>query len=357
MTAGARAPAIWKVAIAGNIVSVETGEVEEIPVKIQMTRRAVLACTAAFTAVPAFGQDTWPTEPLRVFVGFPAGSSPDTLARIVTDQLAQRLGQPVVIENRPGAGGVIGVQQMLVSAGDGHTFGTTINGPLTTAQRMMDSTGYDVETDIAPVTLIATSPLVLAVSADSDIADLDAFIAAAAADEEAIAYGSVGQGSGAHLTAELFATEAGVSMLHVPFTSYAEVTTSILGGEIDAGFMAPSAALPFVQAGTMRMLGITSAAPFAQAPDVPVLAGNAGLPDDFRAELWNAFIAPAGTDPDVIARLNTEITDIVADAAVQEQLLAIGWQGAPGTPEDLRERIVTDTAMWGDVIDRVQAQQ
>lgn len=323
---------------------------------IKLTRRMALAGAVALTAVPAFGQDAWPTAPLRVFVGFPAGSSPDTLARIVTDQLATRLGQPVVIENRPGAGGVIGVQQMLVSAGDGHTFGTTINGPLTTSQRMMDSTGYDVATDILPVTLIATSPLVLAVSANSDIEDLQGFIAAAGAEAEAVAYGSVGQGSGAHLTAELFATEAGVSMLHVPFTSYAEVTTSILGGEIDGGFMAPSAALPFVEAGTMRMLGITSAEPFAQAPEVPVIAGNAGLPDDFRAELWNAFIAPAGTDDAVIARLNTEIAEILADPAVQEQLLTIGWQAAPGSADDLRSRITADTAMWGAVIDRVQAQ-
>lgn len=331
-------------------------KVEETVVKFQITRRMMLAGAVALTAAPALGQDAWPTGPVRVFVGFPAGSSPDTLARIITDQLAQRLGQPVVIENRPGAGGVIGVQQMLVSAGDGHTFGTTINGPLTTSQRMMDSTGYDVEADISPVTLIATSPLVLAVSADSDINDLEGFIAAAGAGDEAIAYGSVGQGSGAHLTAELFATEAGVSMLHVPFTSYAEVTTSILGGEIDAGFMAPSAALPFVEAGTMRMLGITSAEPFAQAPDVPLIAGNAGLPDDFRAELWNAFIAPAGTDNAVIEQLNTEIAEILADPAVQEQLVAIGWQAAPGSPDDLRQRIADDTAMWGEVIDRVQAQ-
>lgn len=324
--------------------------------KSQFTRRVALAGAVALMAVPAFGQDAWPTGPVRVFVGFPAGSSPDTLARIVTDELAQRLGQPIVIENRPGAGGVIGIQQMLVSAGDGHTFGTTINGPLTTAQRMMDSTGYDVEADILPVTLIATSPLVLAVSADSDVDDLASFIDAAGVDAEAIAYGSVGQGSGAHLTAELFATEAGVSMLHIPFTSYAEVTTSILGGEIDAGFMAPSAALPYVEAGTMRMLGITSSEPFAQAPDVPLIAGNAGLPDDFRAELWNAFIAPAGTDDAIIDRLNTEIADILADPTVQEQLVNIGWQAAPGSTDDLRARIVEDTAMWGAVIDRVEAQ-
>ncbi len=246
---------------------------------------------------------------------------------------------------------------MLASAGDGHTFGTTINGPLTTAQRLMDDTGFDVEADLAPVTLIATSPLVLAVSAASGITDLQGFIDAAGAEPEALSYGSVGQGSGAHLTAELFANEAGVSMLHVPFTSYAEVTTSILGGEIDAGFMAPSAALPHVEAGTMRMLGITLAESSPQAPDVPVMAGQAGLPQDFQAELWNAFIAPAGTDPEVIDRLNAEINEILADPEVQEKLLAIGWQAAPGTPEELEERIATDTTMWGAVIDRVEATQ
>ena len=306
--------------------------------------------------LPAMAQDSWPTAPLRVFVGFPAGSSPDVLARIVTDAMAERLGQPVVIENRPGAGGVIGIQQMLASAGDGHVFGTTINGPMTTAQRMMDSTGFDVATDIQPVTLMATSPLVLAVAADSGIEDLEGFIAAAAVAPEALAYGSVGQGSGAHLTAELFSAEADVSMLHVPFTSFAEVTTSILGGEIDAGFMAPSAAQEFAAAGTLRILGITSTEPFGQAPDVLPIAGRAGLPEDFRAELWNAFIAPAGTDAQVIARLNAEITDILADPAVTERMLGMGWATAPGTPEALSARIEQDTAMWGAVIDRVQAQ-
>lgn len=322
-----------------------------------LTRRAALALAAALAVTPALAQDDWPTAPIHVYVGFPAGSSPDILARIVTDPLAQRLGQPIVIENRPGAGGVIGVQQMLVAAGDGHTFGTTINGPLTTAQRLMADTSFDVEADIAPVTLIATSPLVLAVSASSEFTDIDSFVAAAGAEPEALTYGSVGQGSGAHLTAELFAAEAGVTMLHIPFTSYAEVTTSIMGGEIDAGFMAPSAAMPHVQGGNMRMLGITSSAPFAQAPDVPVLAGLAGLPEGFRAELWNGFIAPAGTDPAVIERLNTEITAILADPAVQEQLLAMGWQAAPGTVDDMRARITADTAMWGAVIDRIEAQQ
>lgn len=294
----------------------------------------------------------WPTGPVHVYVGFPAGSSPDLLARIVTEPLAERLGQPVVIENKPGAGGVIGVQQMLASSKDGHSFGTTINGPLTTSPRLVPDIGYDVARDIVPVAMIATSPLVLAVGKDGP-ADLEAFVSSAKAEPEALSYGSVGQGSGAHLTAELFADRAGVQMLHVPFASYAEVTTAIMGGEVDSGFMAPSAAMAHVEAGTMKMLGVTSAQPFSQTPDVPVMAGHAGLPDDFRAELWNAFIAPAGTDPEIVARLNGEIDNILADPEVQSKLLDMGWIAAPGTPEDLARRIAEDTTVWGSVLDRI----
>lgn len=311
---------------------------------------SILAGTFATTAA---AQD-WPAEPLHVFVGFPAGSSPDTIARLVAEPLAEALGQPVVVENKPGAGGVIAIQQMLARGNDDHSFGININGPLTTAPRLISDVGYDPVADIAPVGLIATSPLVLAVGADFPADDVQDFIDAAA-EPEAISYGSVGEGSGAHLTAELFADAAGVQLFHIPFQSYAEVTTSILGGEIDGGFMAPSAALPHVEAGTMKMLGITSADPFAQVPDVPVMAGQAGLPADFRAELWNAMIAPAGTDPAIVERLNSELNKILENPEVQDKLLAIGWQAQPGTPEDLAERITGDTAMWGGVIDRTQA--
>ena len=326
-------------------------------VTINLMCSIVLGLGLASTAIPAAAQDVWPTAPVHVYVGFPAGSSPDVLARIISEPLAERLGQPVIVENRPGESGMIGIQQMLAAASDGHAFGVTTNGPLTTGPRLAGDTSFDVGADIVPVTLIATSPLVLAVSADSGITDAAGFIEAAGAEPKALAYGSVGQGSGAQLTAELFAAAAGVTMRHVPFTSYAEVTTSILGREIDAGFMAPSAALPYVDAGSMRLLGITSLEPFPLLPDVPVLAGQAGLPEDFRAELWNAFIAPTGSAPSVVKRLNTEITEILSDPAVQKQLLAIGWIPAPCTPADLAERITADAEMWGAVIDQIQAQQ
>lgn len=320
---------------------------------IRLTAVAALALAAA--ASPLAAQD-WPNGPLHLYVGFPAGSSPDTIARLIAEPLAGALGQPIVVENKPGAGGVIGVQQMLANKDDGLSFGVTINGPLTTSQRLIKDLGYDTATDIAPVALIATTPLVLAVPAEFPAQTVSEFVEAAKAAPGEISYGSVGHGSGAHLTAELFASDAGIELLHIPFQSYAEVTTSIIGGEIDAGFMAPSAAMGHVEAGKMRMLGVTSTEPFAQVPDVPVMAGQAGLPDDFRAELWNAFIAPAGTDPAVIERLNTEINTILKDEALQGKLLAIGWQVQGGTPQVLADRITSDTALWGKVIDKVGTQ-
>lgn len=326
---------------------------------MNITRRAALMGAAALTlATPVLAQTAaWPTKPLHTFVGFPAGSSPDLLARIVTEPLAAKLGQPIVIENKPGAGGVIGVQQMLNAKDQDYAFGTTINGPMTTAPRLVPDLGYDVAADITPVVLIATSPLVLVVAADFAGADLAAFIAAAGTEPEALSYGSVGKGSGAHLTAELFSDRAGVEMLHVPYTSYAEVTTAIIGHEIDAGFMAPSAAMQYVQAGTLKILGITSLKPFDQAPGVPVMAGQGGLPADFRAELWNAFIAPAGTDAAVVATLNTDLNAILADADVQKRLADMGWQVAGGTAEELQQRITDDTKIWGGVLDRIDAKK
>ncbi|MGO4906791.1 Bug family tripartite tricarboxylate transporter substrate binding protein [Pseudorhodobacter sp. W20_MBD10_FR17] len=326
---------------------------------MNITRRAALMGAVALTlATPVLAQTAaWPTKPLHAFVGFPAGSSPDLLARIVTEPLAAKLGQPIVIENKPGAGGVIGIQQMLNAKDQNYAFGTTINGPMTTAPRLVPDLGYDVAADITPVVLIATSPLVLVVAADFAGTDLAAFIAAAGAEPEALSYGSVGKGSGAHLTAELFSDRAGIEMLHVPYTSYAEVTTAIIGHEIDAGFMAPSAAMQYVQAGTLKILGITSLKPFDQAPGVPVMAGQGGLPADFRAELWNAFIAPAGTDAAVVATLNTDLNAILADADVQKRLADMGWQVAGGTAEELQQRITDDTKIWGAVLDRIDAKK
>ncbi|WP_435169294.1 Bug family tripartite tricarboxylate transporter substrate binding protein [Falsirhodobacter sp. 1013] len=317
---------------------------------------SLVAAAAALLGGATQAQD-WPTEPLRLFVGFPAGSSPDSIARLIAEPLSQALGQPVVVENKPGAGGVIGVQQMLERGRTGHSFGVTINGPLTTSQRLLPDLAYDTATDVVPVALIATSPLALTVAADFPANDVAGFIARAKETPDSVSYGSVGPGSGAHLTTELFADAAGIKLYHIPFQSYAQVATSVLAGDVDSGFMAPSAALPFVDSGQLKMLGITSPDPFPQAPDVPVLAGQAGLPGDFQAELWNAFIAPAGTDPAVVERLNAEINTILKEEGMRQKLLAMGWNATPGAPDALADRIASDTTLWSHALDLVEAQE
>ncbi|MFI0396453.1 Bug family tripartite tricarboxylate transporter substrate binding protein [Paracoccus jiaweipingae] len=317
-----------------------------------ITRRATLAagCALALSALPALAAD-WPNAPVHIVVGFPAGSSPDTLARLVAEPLAKALGQPVVVDNKAGAGGVIGVGQV-AAASDGHTFGVTINGPLTTAQRLVPGLSYDPATDLAPVTLLATSPMVLVLNNQAEPTDLSGFVDWARAHPGEVSYGSVGQGSGAHLTMELFAQAEGLDLLHIPFQSYAEVTNAMIGQEVNAAFMAPSGALAQYKAGKLKVLGITSGQPSDLAPDVPVMAGQAGLPGDFRAELWNAVIAPAGTDSAVIERLNTEINTILQDPDLRQKMLEIGWQAQGGSAQDLQDRITADTALWGAVIDK-----
>ena len=321
------------------------------------SRRSFIAtCVAAAlsitAAAPAWA--AWPTKPVRLVVGFPAGSSPDTMARLIAEPLAQSLGQPVVVENKAGAGGVIGVQQTLLQ-NDGHTLGITINGPLTTAPRLVKNLSYDPVKDVQPVSLVATSPLVLVLSTKAPPTDLAGFVQWAKTAPTEITYGSVGQGSGSHLTAELFAATAGLKMLHVPYKSFPEVTNAILGQQIDSAFMAPSGALAQFKAGKLKILGITSPQRSALAPEVPTIAEAGGMPG-FTAELWIAMIAPPSLPADVVARVNAEVTRILADATTRDKMLAIGWEPVGGAAQVLADRITADTALWGGVIDKAGLQ-
>lgn len=322
-----------------------------------MTKRFTLAgALAVATALTlqanvAAAQDGWPSQPLRFIVGYPAGSSPDTMGRLVAEPLADILGQPVVIENKPGAGGAIGVQQMLTED-PAYSFAITTNGPMTTSPRLIPNLSYDVAEDIAPIVLVGTSPLILTLNSDAEPDTLEEFIAWAGANPGEITYGSIGQGSGSHLTAELFAATAGVEMLHIPYTSFPEVTNAILGQEINTAFMAPSGALAQFRAGNLKILGITAAQTSPLAPDVPTIAGTAGMPDDFRAELWIGAVGSTKAPPEVIARLNEEIAKILASDEVRQKMLDIGWNAEGGAPEVLADRIVVDTGVWGAVLEK-----
>ena len=312
----------------------------------------IASALAITVAAPAWA--AWPTQPVRLIVGFPAGSSPDTMARLIAEPLAQSLGQPVVVENKAGAGGVVGVQQTLAQ-NDGHSLGITINGPMTTAPRLVKNLSYDPVKDVQPVSLVATSPLVLVLATKAPPTDLAGFVQWAKAAPTEITYGSVGQGSGSHLTAELFAATAGLKMLHVPYKSFPEVTNAILGQEIDSAFMAPSGALAQFKAGKLKILGITSPQRSALAPEVPTIAEAGGMPG-FTAELWIAMIAPPSLPADVVARVNAEVTRILADGATRDKMLAIGWEPVGGAPQVLADRITADTVLWGGVIDKAGLQ-
>jgi len=317
----------------------------------RLLRHAWLAL-AAIACIPAPALAEWPERPIHLVVPFPPGSSPDLLARTIAEPLSQSLGQPVVVDNKPGAGGNIGTRQVAQSQPDGYTLLYTINGPLVTAPTLYKKTlGYDPLRDLAPVTLVATSPNVLTVPASLPADDVQAFVKLARERSGSMNYGSVGAGSSAHLAMEMFKHEAGVDLLHVPYQGFPQVITAIIAGDVQAGFMVPAIAMPQVRSGKVKALAITSLEPSEALPGIRPMAqqGYAG----FESISWNAILAPAGTPAPVVERLNQELARIIDSEAVRKLLAQQYFTPAPSTPQALTERIVAEKARWDEVIGRL----
>jgi len=308
----------------------------------------VLAVGIASGAAPA--GEAWPSRPVRLVVGYPAGTSPDLVARAIQPALSQALGQPVVIENKPGAGGNIGVDQV-VRATDGHTFGITTNGPLTTSQKLYPKLPYNVAKDIKPLSFAATSAQVLVIDTNVPANTAKDYVAWGKAQRDGVTFGSIGVGTGSHLTMELFARSAGVKMLHVPYQGFPQITAAMIAHDLQSAFMAPSGALEQANAGKVRVLGISSAQRSPQFPDVPTIAEAAGLPG-FNAELWIAAFAPASMPPETAARLAKQINAVLQRPDVRAQLAAQGWEARGESPQALARRIAEDTRLWGQVIEQ-----
>jgi len=303
---------------------------------------ALLACAAAVQAA-------WPERPVHLVVPFPAGSSPDILARTVAEPLAQALAQPVVVDNKPGAGGNIGTRQVARAEPDGYTLLYTINGPLVTAPTLYKKTlGYDPARDLAPVTLVATSPNVLVVGQDGP-ASLREFVELARSRPGALNYGSVGAGSASHLAMEMFKREAGIDLLHVPYSGFPQVISAILASDVQAAFMVPAIAMPQVRDGKARALALTGK---AASPGLPGIAPMSALGyPDFEAISWNAILAPAGTPRAVVDRLNRELARILDSDAVRRRMAAQYFTPASSTPQGLTDRIRGEKARWDAVIE------
>lgn len=317
------------------------------------TRRTSLLIALSVLPALGFAQKSseksapWPTRPLKIIVGFPGGSSPDLVARALAEPLSQRLGQPVIVENRPGAGGNVAAN-LVAKATDQHTFGVMINGNLTIARLLNPRLPYDPAKDLAPLSLIGAAPLVLAAPAGAPGATARDILQAARAAGDRWSYGSPGVGTVAHIGMELLKSRAGIAPVHVPYPGNPQVINGLLGGQLQLALLPPGLAAAQVQAGKLRAVGVTSPGRSTLVPDMPSLA-EAGV-DHLQLEIWNAAAAPATLPAPIAARLSALIGEIVRTPEMREKLFRQGWQVAGTSAEGLANRIQADTAALGGII-------
>ena len=308
---------------------------------------AALAAAAVFSA-PAAQAQAYPSKPIRMVVGFPSGGAPDTLARIVSEKISPSWGQPVVVDNKPGAGGNIGAEAVAHAPADGYTLAMGTVGTHSINGALYSKMPYDMVKDFTPVILVATTPNVLVVHPDVPAKNVAELIAMAKAKPGALTFGTPGVGTSLHVAGELFNVMAGVKITHVPYKGRAMAIPDLLGGHITMMFDNLPSALPVVKEGKLRALGVTSAKRSPSAPDIPTLAEQ-GLPG-FEADSWFAIFAPANTPKDVVAKLNAELNRIYSLSDVQAKLRTLGLEPVLGTPERLASYQRAEIAKWARVV-------
>ena len=314
---------------------------------------ALLLIAAYACNTPALAQNSvktasnpgWPSKPVRILVGFGGGTTPDMAARALAEPLSRALGQPVIIDNKPGASGNIAADQV-AKATDDHTLGVLINGNLTSAKRLFARLPYDPAKDFTPLSLLTTAPLVLVTQ--PNLPGGREFFEAARQAGNTWNYGSVGNGSVGHLGMELLKSKAGgLNAVHIPYQSNPQIITAMLGGQIQMALVPPGLALPQIKAGKLKAIGLTSGRS-ALAPDIAPLA-DAGV-RNFNLEVWTALVGPANLSKAAQARLNTEVSKIIRDAETRQKLFNQGWQAVGTSPEGLTSRITSEASVLGDII-------
>lgn len=310
----------------------------------------VLALALLGAAMPTgvFAQAAWPSKPIRFIVPFPPGGGADATARIVAQELSRTLGQQVLVENRGGGGGTIGVAAGIKSAPDGHTVFLGTPGPIAVSPTLTPDLGYDPTRDMAPVSRLSTAPLLVAVAGSSPIRSLQELIATARAKPGSLSFATGGNGTSHHLAGELLKQMTGISMTHIPYKGTAPATTDTLAGQVPMGILDLHSALPHVRSGKLRSIGTTGEKRAAFAPDIATIA-ESGLPG-FDVSTWFIMGAPAGVPRDVIARLNAETARALALPEVRERILATGNEPNSSTPEELGAFVRDEIAKWAKVI-------
>ena len=308
----------------------------------------LVACSAAFTH-DAFAQaaGAYPAKPIRLIVALPAGGPTDLLARLIAQPLAANLGQPIVVDNRPGAGGNIGAEMAAKSPADGYTLFMGTSGPLAINASLYTHIGFDPLRDFAPIILAASAPFVIVANPALPANSVKELIALAKAKPLLINYGSV-QGNASHLATELFNYMAGIRMTRVPYKGAAQATTDVIAGQIQLSFASTPGSVQLLKAGKLKSIAVTSAKRIGVLPEVPTVA-ESGLPG-YEASVWYGVVAPARTPPEIIARLNAEIAKIMRERGNRDKIAASDFEPTASTPGEFGEFIRAETAKWAKVV-------
>ena len=315
--------------------------------RASLTRRGAVAAFALALSGGAFAQ-AWPSKPVRLVIPFPAGGSTDIVGRLIGEKLSQGLGQPVVIDNRGGAGGTTGSDLVAKSPADGYTILMGTSSTHAIAASLYPKLPYDPVRDFAPVALIGTATILMVVHPSVPARNVAEFVALAKSRPGRISFGSTGNGSISHLTAEYFKSMAGVDLQHVPYKGDSPMTVDLVAGRVQVAFGTAVAFLPYVQNGKLNALAVTDAKPSPVAPKLPTVAAS-GLPG-FEALQWFGLFAPAGTPKEVVARLNAEVQKVLQLHDVQDKLQSLGIQIAASGPEQFAGFMRSETAKWGRIV-------
>src|SRR4051812_6820046 len=291
---------------------------------------------------------TWPAKPIRMLVPFPPGGGVDYAARIVGKHLSDRLGQPVLIDNRAGANGIIALEALKNAPADGYTLGTVSNGPLVINPSMYLKLPYDPVRDFVAIGRLVNFPLLLVAHPSLPAKSVAELIALAKAKPGALTYSSPGVGNGSHLAGELFASMANINVVHVPYKGTAPAATALLAGDVSLAFSSIPTVLPHVRAGKLRALAVGDAERLPSLPEYPTIA-ESGLPG-YEAFSWAGVIAPAGTPQEVIKRVNAELGQILRRKPIVEQLAAEGTIPVPDTPEEFNAYIKNELIKWAAIV-------
>jgi tripartite-type tricarboxylate transporter receptor subunit TctC len=304
------------------------------------------AAALALAGFVAFAQ-SWPTKPVKIIVNFPPGGAADQIARVIAQPLQEALGQPFVVENRSGSGGNLGGDVVAKSPPDGYTLLMSSGGMVSVNPFIYPKMSFDPVKDLVPVAAAARVLVFLVTKPDFPAKDAKEFLAYLKSHPGKTSFGSPGNGSSPHLSGEMMKSQAGVDATHVPYRGAAPALNDLLGGQLDFLFD-PGIAIPHIKAGKLKLLAIGSLKRSPLFPDVPTL-DEVGL-KGFDADTYFGFYAPAGTPPDVIARLNSEINRILTLAAPRERILALGGEPSPMTPAKFHEKAMEDAKRFGQII-------